>query len=225
MCTTINTQNSSINAGTAGISGGSFTGTTLSTGTGSISGGAGNFSGDLSVGGNLNVSGRVDFVNSSELLVADKHITLASTSNATDALASGAGIYVHGSNYATSNSSISLTWNTGCNGNYWMHKGGNLAISGTSNSKMVTLSTAVDGSLKLLSDDGSSSTSTAVFGTALIASSSNLDIGTTSNVWGNIYAISLGTTSNPTPLIFSGTVMTSDLGASGSIVSAGGISS
>ncbi|GAQ92649.1 hypothetical protein KFL_010840010, partial [Klebsormidium nitens] len=197
------------------VSSNGVTGSSFST-TGAISAGTGNFSGDVTVSGNFNVGGRIDYVSTSELLVADKHITLASSSNPTDALASGAGLYIQGSNYAASNSTISFTWNTGANGNYWLTKGGNVALQGTSGSKMVTLSTASDGSLKLLSDDGTTATSTAALGVPLIPASSALDIGSSSNLWGTLYASSIGSASKLVP-VFASTVSCSNLTATAAI--------
>ncbi|GAQ89844.1 hypothetical protein KFL_005680130 [Klebsormidium nitens] len=197
------------------VSSNGVTGSSFST-TGAISAGTGNFSGDVTVSGNFNVGGRIDYVSTSELLVADKHITLASSSNPTDALASGAGLYIQGSNYAASNSTISLTWNTGANGNYWLTMGGNVALQGTSGSKMVTLSTASDGSLKLLSDDGTTATSTAAFGVPLIPASSALDIGSSSNLWGTLYASSVGSASKLVP-VFASTISCSNLTATAAV--------
>jgi hypothetical protein len=228
-CRSIDTQGCNISAGS--ISGGAFVGSSISLGTGTISGGAGNFSGDVTVSGKLQIGGTIDYVNTSELLVADKHVTLASTSNPSDSTASGAGIYIQSSNYATSNSTISLTWNQGCNGNYWLPKGGNLALPGTAGSKMVTLGTSSNGALQLLSDDGVSATSTALIGVSLIASGTSLDLGSTSNSWGTLYSTNVGTTSRQLVGIYSASIdagtgtFGSNVGVSESLVTANGLTS
>jgi hypothetical protein len=190
-CVAINTQNNANSAGTWAISGGSLTGSALSVGTDAISGGSGTFSGNVSVGGNLLVSRTIDYINSTQLMVVDKTVTLASTSNATDALATGAGMYSKGTNYATCNCSISLPWNTGCNGSYWLPKGGNLALPGTAVSKMITFSTLSNGALNMLNDDGQSATSAAMFGNSIVGTSSTLNLGSAANLWGTVYATSL----------------------------------
>jgi hypothetical protein len=88
----------------------------------------GEFSSDLTVRGNLNVIGSLDYINSTALSVADKNVILAKTSDPTDALADGAGLFVCGSAYPDSNDAVSFTWNIGSNGNYWLTKGGGLAL-------------------------------------------------------------------------------------------------
>jgi hypothetical protein len=230
-CQAINTRNSNIvlglgsistNSLTAsnGISGGAITGTSLSTtggsltagaisgtglsvGTGANSAGTGNFSGSMTVNGDLQVGGVLNYINSTSLQVQDKNITLAISSNATDALAIGAGFFVQGAGYSTSNSTISLTWNTGSNGNYWLSKGGNISLLGVSGStKMVSLVAASDGSFKIMSDDGVTVPTTALLGTSLLASSSNLDVGSTSNGWGTLFATNVGTSNKPVSTIF-----------------------
>jgi fibronectin-binding autotransporter adhesin len=188
--------------------------------TGAMTAGSGSFAGNVTVNGDFSVGGRIDYISTSELMVADKHITLASSATPTDAGASGAGMYVQGSNYATSNSTISLTWNTGVNGNYWLPKGGNVALQGTSNSKMVTLSTSADGSLKLLSDDGVSAATTAAFGVPLVPASSTMDIGTLSSPWGTVYATSIGTASRLVPVFSSTLACTSLSGSTGTFTGA-----
>ncbi|GAQ92662.1 hypothetical protein KFL_010860050, partial [Klebsormidium nitens] len=228
-CKAVDTQGCNISAGA--INGGAFVGTSMSVGTGSVSGGAGSFSGDVTVSGKLLVGGSIDYISTSELLVADKHVTLAATSNPTDATASGAGLYVQGSNYAASNATLSFTWNQGCNGNYWLPKGGNLALPGTAGSKMVTLSTTSNGALQLLSDDGTSATSTALVGVSLIASGSNLDLGSTSNAWSTLYASNVGTSAKRVATIYASSVdagagaFGSNVGVTGSLVAANGLTS
>jgi hypothetical protein len=196
------------------VSSNSVSGASFST-AGAITAGTGSFSGDVTVSGNFSVGGRIDYISTSELLVADKHITLASSSNPTDAAANGAGLYIQGSNYTNSNSTISFSWNTGANGNYWLPKGGNLAVQGTSGSKMVTLSTAADGSLKLLSDDGTTATTSAAFGTPLLPASSSLDIGSLSTSWGTVYASSIGSASRLVP-VYASTINCSNVISAGS---------
>jgi hypothetical protein len=188
--------------------------------TGAMTAGSGSFAGNVTVNGDFSVGGRIDYISTSELMVADKHITLASSATPTDAGASGAGMYVQGSNYATSNSTISLTWNTGVNGNYWLTKGGNVALQGTSNSKMVTLSTSADGSLKLLSDDGVSAATTAAFGVPLVPASSTMDIGTSSSPWGTVYATSIGSASRLVPVFSSTLACTSFSGSTATLTGA-----
>jgi hypothetical protein len=228
-CKAIDTQGCNISAG--GINGGAFDGSSMSVGTGSVSGGSGSFSGDVTVSGKLQVGGSIDYISTSELLVADKHVTLAATSNPTDATASGAGLYVQGSNYAASNATLSFTWNQGCNGNYWLPKGGNLALPGTAGSKMVTLSTTSNGALQLLSDDGTSSTSTALVGVSLIASGSNMDLGSTSNAWSTLYASNVGVSAKRVATIYASSIdagagaFGSNVGVTGSLVAANGLAS
>jgi hypothetical protein len=195
---------------------GSFGSNSITT-TGSLTVASGSISGDLSVNGNINVGGRIDYISMSELLVADKHITLASSSNPSDAAANGAGLYIQGSNYATSNSAISLTWNTGANGNYWLPRGGSLAVQGASAPLMVTLSTDSNGSLKILSDDSTNPTRTAAFGVPLLPASSSLNIGSASNAWGTVFASNVNATQlSCSNLIVSGTTsfVTSSIAAS-----------
>ncbi|GAQ91715.1 hypothetical protein KFL_008380060 [Klebsormidium nitens] len=254
-CTSIDTQNSNINLGTGAIyagslstsnaisggalivtslstsggaiSAGTITGTSLSAGTGSVNGGTGNFSGSVTVNGDLQVGGVLNYISSTTLQVQDKNIVLATSSNATDALASGAGLYIQGAGYSNSNNAISWTWNTGSNGNYWLPRGGNISLLGVAGStKMVSLVTSADGSFKLLSDDGSTATSTALFGTPLLANSSNLDVGSTSNVWGTVYATTLGNSNKPiTSLnatsITSGTISSGSINTNNSNISLG----
>lgn len=128
------------------------------------------------------------------MVVSDKNVTLAYASMPTDGGATGAGLYVCGNNYAAANSRLSLTWNTGCNGNYWAFNGGNLALSSTTGGSNLVLSNS-NGALSLTSDNGINPTSTPMFASSIIPSNSNITVGGINNFWSSMYTTSLQATS------------------------------
>ena len=74
-----------------------------------------NVSGSCTITGNLTVDGTQTIVNTSTLDVADKTVGIASTTNATDSTADGAGIEIYASHSVADNNKT-LTWerDTGC---------------------------------------------------------------------------------------------------------------
>jgi hypothetical protein len=160
----------------------------------SIASSNGSFSGSLTVYGDLTVGGILKYITTNDLLVADKNVTLAYAAMPTDSGASGAGLYVCGSNYAAANSRLSLTWNTGGNGNYWAINGGKLALSGATGGSNVVLANS-NGALCLSLDNGINPTSTPMWASSMIPLTSNINVGAVNNYWGNMYTASLQATS------------------------------
>ncbi|GAQ93682.1 hypothetical protein KFL_018100010, partial [Klebsormidium nitens] len=169
----IDTSDHDINAGSGTVSAASLVASNQIS-TSNLTASTGEFSGGLVVRGNLNVVGSLDYIDSTALSIADKNVILAKTSNPTDALADGAGLFVCGSDFPTSNDAVSFTWNIGSNGDYWLTKGGALAIR-SSNGSNATISAGPTGSLLLSSDDGVHSKATLKFGSSLLPDSSSVD--------------------------------------------------
>ena len=69
-------------------------------------------SGALTVTGNFTVDGTQTIINTSTLDIADKTVGIASTTNATNTTANGAGIEIYASS-STANNNKTLTWNNG----------------------------------------------------------------------------------------------------------------
>ncbi|GAQ93683.1 hypothetical protein KFL_018100010, partial [Klebsormidium nitens] len=181
----IDTSDHDIDAGSGTVSAASLVASDQIS-TSNLTASTGEFSGGLVVRGNLNVVGSLDYIDSTALSIADKNVILAKTSNPTDALADGAGLFVCGSDFPTSNDAVSFTWNIGSNGDYWLTKGGALAIR-SSNGSNATISAGPTGSLLLSSDDGVHSKATLKFGSSLLPDSSSVDVGSSNDRWGNFY--------------------------------------
>jgi hypothetical protein len=87
-------------------------------------------SGTVQIEGNLQVSGTLEQVNTTQLNVQDKTILLAGSAGS-DALASGAGIVIDGSAYSTDSKAVSLLWSTATDNlpaSYWNFRGGDFAF-------------------------------------------------------------------------------------------------
>jgi hypothetical protein len=87
-------------------------------------------SGTVQIEGNLQVSGTLEQVNTTQLNVQDKTILLAGSAGS-DALASGAGIVIDGSEYSTKADAVSFLWSTAANNAphaFWSTSGGDFAF-------------------------------------------------------------------------------------------------
>jgi hypothetical protein len=154
-----------------------------------VAGGNARFDSNVIINGTLNVAGAINYTTSSELLVEDLHVTLASSSNATDESASGAGILVQGTDYSNAVDSLSFTWNSASNGDYWLAKGGDLAIA-AGDSNFVRVSADASGALSFLND---AEGTPALIADSLIPSGSNSDIGSSNAPWKTIYGATVVT--------------------------------